>query len=438
MSTTPIDTTPSDSKGAAVRRLSEPELEDVPGARAEGVLEVDLEALERDLNALRDELRAEMGAEDLAHLKKMVRWVNAAGFVGWATSGICPNPISPLLMSTANFARWAMLAHHVLHRGYDKVEGTPERLTSKGFASTRLARVRDWMDWIDPEAWVHEHNFQHHYKLGESFDPDQPELNLEFLRESKLPMALRYAIVGFFSMSWKALYYAPNTHGELYYHKIRKKQKGERLDLLKLDQWTPFRGPGKELWRRSLLPYFAWRFGALPLPFLLFGPLAYLSSLTNMAIAELLTNLHSFIVIVPNHAGEDLYRFEEPIEDRAEFYLRQIIGSANYRTGGDLNDLMHGFLNYQIEHHLWPDLSMRAYQKAQPRVREICEKHQIPYVQESVFTRLRKLVDVMVGKTSMRRWEDEVARGHAVLRSSRSKTRANKRAASRRDEGAAE
>jgi len=36
-------------------------------------------------------------------------------------------------------------------------------------------------------------------------------------------------------------------------------------------------------------------------------------------------------------------------------------------------------------------------------VKALCEKHNIPYIQESVFTRLRKTLDIMVGKTSMLR-----------------------------------
>jgi hypothetical protein len=35
-------------------------------------------------------------------------------------------------------------------------------------------------------------------------------------------------------------------------------------------------------------------------------------------------------------------------------------------------------------------------------VKAVCAKHGVPYVQESVFRRVKKLVDVMVGKTSMR------------------------------------
>ena len=367
-------------------------------------LDIDLKALEKDLNDLRDRLREESGEDDLKHLKKMILWGRASSFIGWATSGIAPNPISAYLISQGTFTRWAMVAHHVLHRGYDKVEGTPKRYTSKGFAKG-WRRVIDWLDWIEPEAWVHEHNFQHHYKLGESRDPDQPELNLEFLRDLNIPRPLKYAIVGFFMCTWKYMYYAPNTTGELHYHQQgHKKADGERLDLFDIKLWLPFTTPGWKLWARSWVPYFVVRFGVMPLPFLLFGPWAYFSSLTNIALAEVMTNIHAFIIIVPNHAGEDLYRFEEPIKNRSEFYLRQIVGTGNYKTGGDFNDFVHGFLNYQIEHHLWPDLTMRAYQKAQPEVAEICEKHNVPYVQEGAFTRLRKLVEVMVGKTTMKVW----------------------------------
>ena len=115
-------------------------------------------------------------------------------------------------------------------------------------------------------------------------------------------------------------------------------------------------------------------------------------------MAEILTNIHTFIIITTNHTGDDLSVFEKVSRKRAEFYIRQIIGSVNYRTGSDLNDFLHGWLNYQIEHHVWPDLSMRQYKLAQPRLREICERHGVPYVQESVWKHLRKTVRVMTGR----------------------------------------
>jgi fatty acid desaturase len=63
---------------------------------------------------------------------------------------------------------------------------------------------------------------------------------------------------------------------------------------------------------------------------------------------------------------------------------------------------MHGWLNYQIEHHLWPDLSMRQYQQVQPQVKALCEKYGIPYVQESIFRRFGKLWKILLGVESMR------------------------------------
>ncbi len=365
---------------------------------------IDIKALEADLNAVRDALRADVGPEDLAHLEKMIRWGRRCSQLGYATAWIAPNPISAGLMSTGTFVRWAMVAHHVLHRGYDKVPGVPERYTSKRFAQGRR-RVLDWLDWIDPDAWCQEHNLLHHYKLGEVVDPDQPEQNFGHLRDSGLPMPARAAVVAFFSLTWKYLYYAPLTLKELHQRELQRQgEEVEPISLFDARIWSPFKEPGRRFWTESALPYVGARFVLMPLPFALLGPWAWLSVMANTALAEAMTNLHAFIVIVPNHGGEDLYRFDGPVRGRGEFYLRQIAGSVNYATGDDVTDFLHGWLNYQIEHHLWPDMTMLQYRKAQPQVKAICERHGVPYVQESVLTRARKLVEVAIGKTSMRRW----------------------------------
>lgn len=51
---------------------------------------------------------------------------------------------------------------------------------------------------------------------------------------------------------------------------------------------------------------------------------------------------------------------------------------------------------------------MRQYQIGAPKLKAICEKYGVPYVQESVFERLRKTIDIMVGKTSMKRFPTEL------------------------------
>ena len=98
---------------------------------------------------LRKELRAGAGPEDYEHFKKILRWSRTFSALGYATAWIAPNPFSAAMLSTGTFTRWAIIAHHVLHKGYDKVPGVPEKHTSKGFANGWRRRVVDWLDWIE-------------------------------------------------------------------------------------------------------------------------------------------------------------------------------------------------------------------------------------------------------------------------------------------------
>ena len=68
------------------------------------------------------------------------------------------------------------------------------------------------------------------------------------------------------------------------------------------------------------------------------------------------------------------------------------------------------------EHHCYPQLSMLSYQKAAPQLRAICEKHNVPYVQQNVFRRLVKTANIMVGKTSMRPFDASCEYGPDAFR----------------------
>lgn len=365
--------------------------------------EQDVENFTQELMALRRAANERMNLDDFKHLKKIERWGKLCTAAGYSTAWIMPNPVSAFLMSQGNVTRWTTIAHHVVHKGYDKIEGVPERYTSTGFAKG-LRRFLDWNDWILPQAWANEHNKLHHYNLGEAADPDQVELNLEWLRDSNLPMPVRYAIVGLFAISWKPVYYAPNTLKHL--RSTKNNVLGEERQsaaLSQLELWNPLNPFARDLWLKCLLPYIMVKFVLIPLLFIPLGPIAVISVWINTLLAEIIANLHSFLVIVPNHVGDDILLFEESANTKSEFFLRQITGSANFKTGGDVNDFLHGWLNYQIEHHLWPDLPASQYQILQPQVKALCQKYGIPYVQESVWKRLKKTVDVMVGNRSMPR-----------------------------------
>jgi len=235
--------------------------------------------------------------------------------------------------------------------------------------------------------------------LGEDDDPDNVERNLEWLTKSSLPMWLRYIIVYMFTAMWKYIYYAPNTLRILKNKKRKEQVKVEIIDF----NYDPRTEDGLELWMEYLLPYTIVKFIVFPLFFFPFGMEAVGMALGVIVLAELFANVHSFTVIVPNHSAEDIYMFSEPADSTGEFYLRQIMGSVNYNTGSDFIDFMHGFLNYQIEHHLFPNMPLSYYQKMQPIVKEICKKHNLEYRQESVFKRVFMTIELMVGKTKLLR-----------------------------------
>jgi fatty acid desaturase len=366
-----------------------------------------LSAFADDLASLRKEINQSIGLDDFKHLKYIEKWGRAATTAGYMSAWICPNPFSAVAISYGNLSRW-MVAHHVLHGGYDRIPGIPKRYSSKGFAKG-LRRYIDWPDWMTPEAWNYEHNVLHHFNTGEEADPDLVEANFSDIHESKIPFFLRYLILGGFMVTWKASYYAPNTlhHLNLQAEKVRNKAEKKQTAKYErpgyLQNLTPFTSENSKLWTQCYLPYAALRFGLTPALFMPLGPWASFSVLANSVMAELLTNLHSFVVIVPNHTGDDLYRFDAPPQAKGEYAARQVLGSANFACGNDRIDMLHGWLNYQIEHHIWPDLPMLKYQQYQKRVQALCEKHGIPYTQESVWKRLKKTMDIAVGKTKMLR-----------------------------------
>jgi len=376
--------------------------------------EVDKAKLEKDINAIKETM-VPPGKEDFLHLLKMERWGRYFTFSGYAMillivlteffgstlSGWAFWPaalFAALLISTGNVARWANVTHPVLHGAYDKVPNIPERYTKKFYAKG-ARRYVDWLDWIKPQAWEYEHNIMHHYHLGEDEDPDNVERNLQWLIQSKTPMWLRYLIIYAFAGTWKFTYYAPNTLRILENKKRRDQQKLEVKDF----EYDPRKKNGLELWMEYLLPYILIKFLLFPALFIPFGLHAVWTALLIILLSEFFANLHSFLVIVPNHSAEDIYMFSEPHKSTGEFYLRQIMGSVNYNTGSDWIDFLHGFLNYQVEHHLFPNMPLSYYQKMQPIVKDICKKHNLEYRQESVFKRIVMSINLMVGKTKLLR-----------------------------------
>lgn len=365
---------------------------------------VDVNALARDLDALRETVREETRGASVPHLRRIERIGRLTAALGLALAVWAVNPISVVLLAFASFVRWAVVAHYVSHGAYDRLPDAPDRLRSKRFA-VGWRRYVDWLDWMVPEAWALEHNLLHHIYVGEGRDPDQPESNAFWIRALAVPPWVRSALVVFLSSIWKPVYYAPSVLNALQNRRAGMLDDAAGNGVYSWSFWSPL---GPRLWEvvlRSWLPYVGWRFVLLPALFWpLFGAAGATAVFVNLLLAEALTNMWSFWVIVSNHVGDDVYRFDQTEKGRGQFYLRSIVGSVNYRTGGDLNDLMHGWLNYQIEHHVYRDLTLLECQAIQPRFKAICQAHGVPYVQESVVVRSAKNLAVLTGGATMPVW----------------------------------
>ncbi len=97
--------------------------------------------------------------------------------------------------------------------------------------------------------------------------------------------------------------------------------------------------------------------------------------------ANVLRNVWAYLVIFCGHFPDGAERFGPETlqeESRAEWYLRQMLGAANFKAGPVLA-FSSGNLCYQIEHHLFPDLPSNRLAEVSVRVRDVCEKYNLPY-----------------------------------------------------------
>jgi len=89
----------------------------------------------------------------------------------------------------------------------------------------------------------------------------------------------------------------------------------------------------------------------------------------------------------PNHKGMATL----DTDDRRDFLRRQVLTSRNVR-GGVLVDLLLGGLNYQIEHHLFPNMPRPNLRRARPIIRQFCEDNGLPYSETSLLGSYRQVL----------------------------------------------
>ena len=81
----------------------------------------------------------------------------------------------------------------------------------------------------------------------------------------------------------------------------------------------------------------------------------------------------------PNHKGMPVL----PHDSKVDFLRRQVLTSRNIK-GNWVMDTFMGGLNYQIEHHLFPNMPRPALKRAQEIAKEYCASHTILYTETTL------------------------------------------------------
>jgi fatty acid desaturase len=108
--------------------------------------------------------------------------------------------------------------------------------------------------------------------------------------------------------------------------------------------------------------------------------LSPLQAIAFIVVQQGLFGLYLGCSFAPNHKG--MPTLTEA--DELDFLRRQVLTSRNVR-GSRVVDWVLGGLNYQIEHHLFPNMPRPNLRRAQPLIRAFCQDHGLPYTEASLF-----------------------------------------------------
>ena len=99
-----------------------------------------------------------------------------------------------------------------------------------------------------------------------------------------------------------------------------------------------------------------------------------------IAVHRALGGVYMGSVFAPNHKGMPILDSKTQMD-----YLHMQTITARNVTGSPLADFWYGGLNYQIEHHLFPNMPRNNLKKAQVIVRSFCQERGIPYHETGVW-----------------------------------------------------
>ncbi len=328
--------------------------------------------IEAEFEAIKQRYRSKLGPADVAYIKGLRLKSRLAELVGRGLLWISPEPITFSLGVAFTWLHRNLeaieIGHNVLHGQYDSFAEIPQ------FHSHNFK----WKAPIDEEAWRREHNGQHHVHTN-VYELD-PDLNHGILRMNdqqpwnsyhrwQVPVYLffAYPIVLYsfngqnlgFRQTFRELKFPKGNEGYAPVH-----NPGVTPEQLKRRHWLSI---GRVLFKEYLL---------FPLLALATGFSFWKVMLGNL-LADVINNYWISLTIQATHLTEPLQP-EDALKHKGHWYLTQLDSSVNFK-GGRTMSILWGHLNYQTEHHLFPDIPSRHYPDIALEVQEVCQRHGLPY-----------------------------------------------------------
>jgi linoleoyl-CoA desaturase len=374
-----------------------------------------IEELGREFDAIHDEVYEDLGDRDRRYITSMIAMHRRLAVMGrvlllasryrpaWA-AGTAANSAAKILENME-------IGHNVLHGQWDWMND-PQIHSS----------TWDWDTASTSEAWKHSHNYVHHtYTNIRGKDKD---LGYEIMRidphQKWHPVYLlqplyNLVLAGFFEWGVAAhdLDFEAIRSGEKSMKQVRTELKGmagkarsqvvkdyiawpllSALAMAALDVALAMRDPEALAGNRrtrladAVSGRLRRRNGRLSRAMrnaadiaLRSGAESYRATLKANFTANIVRNVWAYAIIFCGHFPDQTYTFsEDEVEDesRGAWYVRQLVGAANIE-GSPMFHVASGNLGYQVEHHLFPDMPSTRYAEIAPRVKEICERYELPY-----------------------------------------------------------
>jgi linoleoyl-CoA desaturase len=318
----------------------------------------DVEQLAQELDAIRADIEESRGERDARYIRRSIQLQRALA-AGGRIVLFASNYKLAWLSGTAMLAMAKIIENMEL--GHNIIHGQWDWMNDPEIHSTEW----EWDTTCPSVQWKHSHNFIHHkYTNVVGMDADVGYGIMRVTRDEPwepwmLGNPVYNMLLGTFFQYGVALHHIETA-------KLRKKEKSyaEAAKDLRVIGTKLIKQEGKDYLIFPALTGRNWKRTAK----------------ANMT-ANLIRNLWAYMVIFCGHFPDGAEQFTEDEiegETRAEWYLRQLRGSANIE-GSPLLHVMSGNLSHQIEHHLFPDLPSNRYAEIAPRVRALCERYGLPY-----------------------------------------------------------